>query len=454
MKKVVALLVLALICHQFGHAMAPKEENYYELLGVSKDASDAEIRKAFRKKALQYHPDKNKDDNAEEMFKKINNAYEILSDAKTRQQYDAGKPVQPDMPKQEGEKPFSWDDFFAHKFYPTDAAGIKKLYNELLSQADKLFFGDKLRWGHLDDFCNDDELVDLKQDPEIKQMCDMLPIITKINQLTKLSIPEKKKIDQDAKVKKYYTDTQTAHVDSVNRKLKEKDIAEEEYKYSGTFPYEHMIRQLTPFTPATSAKILNIYSEVIEKFTQKKDFRNAQKVADIAGDKKASLKYEITSMGQDLPPKFQQALTTLDHAIAEIEPAKQRANQEKAERVAKEKAKELEDKAKAAQKEKLNDLKKRLDEIKTDLSKSDDSKAQWALALTDNLISIHAQDSQSYQIAKEALGLVQNWIKRNENNTDIKKQALVSVFKNAEKKMTKELLERRWELFKKSIYVE
>ncbi len=64
-------------------------EDYYELIGVSKSASADEIKKAYRKKALKYHPDRNKDDkHAEEMFKKISEAYEILSDAQKRQMYD------------------------------------------------------------------------------------------------------------------------------------------------------------------------------------------------------------------------------------------------------------------------------------------------------------------------------------------------------------------------------
>lgn len=448
MKRILALVAFALICHQFSHAMAPKE-NYYDLLGVSKNASTAEIRKAFRKKALQYHPDKNPNADGE-MFKKINNAYEILSDEKTRQQYDAGKPVKPDMPKQEGDKPFSWDDLFAQKFYPTDAAGIKKLYNELLSQADKIYFGSKLRWGYIDDFCNDDELAHLKQDPEIKQMCDMLPIIIKINQLEKLNATEKKKIDQDPKIKKYYTDTQTAHVDSVNRQLKEKDIAEEEYKYSGTFPYEHLITQLLPFTPATSAKILNIYSEVIEKFTKKKDFRNAQKVADIANDKKAGLKYEIISAGQELPPKFQQALTTLDQAIAGIEMAKQRVAQEEAEKQAKEAA----EKEKAKQKEKFDDLNKKLEDVKNSLARPNNDGVLWAMVQAEYLVSAHAvQDYESYQIAKKAEELIKDWVKKNESSTDIKVRSLVGVVKKGVDKMWFELQHRASELRRKMIYV-
>lgn len=65
------------------------KRDYYEVLGVSKSASDAEIKKAYRKKAIQYHPDKNPDDKvSEEKFKEAAEAYEILSKPDKRQRYD------------------------------------------------------------------------------------------------------------------------------------------------------------------------------------------------------------------------------------------------------------------------------------------------------------------------------------------------------------------------------
>ncbi len=65
------------------------KEDFYEILGVSKSASAAEIKKAYRKKAIQFHPDKNPgDENAEKQFKKAAEAYEILSDQDKRSKYD------------------------------------------------------------------------------------------------------------------------------------------------------------------------------------------------------------------------------------------------------------------------------------------------------------------------------------------------------------------------------
>jgi len=66
--------------------MAPKRD-YYEVLGVPRDATAEEIKKAFRRLAFKYHPDRNRDDGAEEKFKEINEAFEVLSDPDKRARY-------------------------------------------------------------------------------------------------------------------------------------------------------------------------------------------------------------------------------------------------------------------------------------------------------------------------------------------------------------------------------
>lgn len=63
-------------------------KDYYEILGIEKKASDADIRKAYRKLALQFHPDKNKAPGATDAFQMIGNAFAILSDPAKRKHYD------------------------------------------------------------------------------------------------------------------------------------------------------------------------------------------------------------------------------------------------------------------------------------------------------------------------------------------------------------------------------
>ena len=62
--------------------------DYYQTLGVNKQDSSEDIRKAFRQKAMEFHPDRNKNPDAEEKFKEINEAYQILNDPEKRAQYD------------------------------------------------------------------------------------------------------------------------------------------------------------------------------------------------------------------------------------------------------------------------------------------------------------------------------------------------------------------------------
>ena len=67
------------------------QKDYYKILGLSRDAKPKDIKKAYRKLAIKWHPDKNPGDKvAEEKFKEISEAYEVLSDESKRKQYDLG----------------------------------------------------------------------------------------------------------------------------------------------------------------------------------------------------------------------------------------------------------------------------------------------------------------------------------------------------------------------------
>lgn len=66
----------------------PEKRDYYEVLGVPSNASEEELKKAFRRQAMEYHPDRNKDADAEKKFKEINEAYQILNDPEKRTVYD------------------------------------------------------------------------------------------------------------------------------------------------------------------------------------------------------------------------------------------------------------------------------------------------------------------------------------------------------------------------------
>ncbi|KAJ7043656.1 X-domain of DnaJ-containing-domain-containing protein [Mycena alexandri] len=68
--------------------MPPVDMEYYDLLGVAAEADDTELKKAYRKQAMKYHPDKNKSADAEEKFKDISKAYQVLSDSNLRAVYD------------------------------------------------------------------------------------------------------------------------------------------------------------------------------------------------------------------------------------------------------------------------------------------------------------------------------------------------------------------------------
>lgn len=100
--------------------MATTKQDYYDVLGVPPNATPEEIKRAFRRLAMQYHPDRNKEPGAEQRFKEINEAYEVLSDPQKRALYDRYGHAGPESPFArgfEGATPFTgfgdiFDAFF------------------------------------------------------------------------------------------------------------------------------------------------------------------------------------------------------------------------------------------------------------------------------------------------------------------------------------------------------
>ncbi|KAF4532914.1 hypothetical protein B566_EDAN001518 [Ephemera danica] len=86
-RSIALLIYLALLLSEIAEINC-KSKDYYELLGVKRTASEKDIKKAFRKLAIKYHPDKNKDPGAEEKFQEFAQAYTVLSDPEKRKKYD------------------------------------------------------------------------------------------------------------------------------------------------------------------------------------------------------------------------------------------------------------------------------------------------------------------------------------------------------------------------------
>lgn len=97
-------------------------KNYYEILGVSEEASQAEIKKAYRKLAVKYHPDKNPDNKkAEEKFKGISEAYYSLGDSKRRKEYDNVRKMGGFTDNFSGDQGFDFSEFL--KGFAQDGGG-------------------------------------------------------------------------------------------------------------------------------------------------------------------------------------------------------------------------------------------------------------------------------------------------------------------------------------------
>lgn len=120
-------------------------KNYYKILGVKKTVSQDEIKKAYRKKAMQYHPDKNSGDKwAEEKFKEINEAYKVLSDVVKRKEYDdiSGthqKYNQKTKYEYAENKPEdkTWEKEYAQKSTESEEGGFSDFFNQFFGKKDK-----------------------------------------------------------------------------------------------------------------------------------------------------------------------------------------------------------------------------------------------------------------------------------------------------------------------------
>lgn len=437
MKKLLALALLALIGHQLSHAMAASGKNYYEILGVETTASADDIKKAYRKLALQYHPDKNPDDNAAtERFKEINNAYETLQDADMRRQYNRENNII-NVPES--------------KSYPTDKDGIIKLYRDLLARPEDVTIKKALNWSKIIGFCNDPDLQNIKQDLEVVYLCKIARIIIKLINIEPLTIEEKVTLINNKEIESYYIGSRKVILEYVDQKLS-MPLDEREDGVSPKIFYAPLINRLTLFTPSTGSKIINLYINLIAEYIARKEYIEAQNVAQKARAAAQDIQQEIKALGISVPPKFAAAIANLDTAIANIKNAqKTSASQSHAQQSSaasssssswsKEKSREeqiREDEALAYQlleEDKREAMKTCYAIIRTKVG------SDWP-SVKENLLRMaqHTNDSYSYALTSDALRIVRNWASKTPGLlAEVKKtiDKVEAMLKAAQKKIMK-----------------
>lgn len=148
------LLCYAIVITLLVHVSSALDTDYYEVLGVKKNASEKEIKKAFRKLAIKYHPDKNKEKGAQEKFQEIAQAYETLIDPDKRTKYDQmGRAAFEKSGGSSNTFTFNFDDLFArhdfdrHAFHFTGQPG----FNEHAHGGHHNFFNFEDLWNEDDD---------------------------------------------------------------------------------------------------------------------------------------------------------------------------------------------------------------------------------------------------------------------------------------------------------------